>query len=43
MVKPGREGAGRIGKLAAQRALNDAYAAVDGGGRWLGMMAGLES
>src|SRR6202165_377423 len=43
MVKPGSKGAGRIRKLVAQRALYDAHASVDGGGRGLGMMAGLES
>jgi hypothetical protein len=36
MVKPWRKGAGRIGKLVAQRAVNRADAAIDGGGcgRW---------
>ena len=43
MVKTGCEGAGRIGKLVAQRTIHDAHAAVDGGGRGLGLMAGLES
>src|ERR1017187_8528660 len=43
MVKPWREGAGRMGKLVAERALHDAHPAVDGGGRGLGVMAGLES
>jgi hypothetical protein len=43
IVKPGREGAGCIRKLVAQRALHDAYAAVGGSRRGLGMVSSLES
>src|SRR6266481_2357907 len=43
MVKSGREGTSRIGKLVTQRALNDSHTTVDGGGRGRGVMAGLES
>jgi hypothetical protein len=43
MMKPWHERAGRIRKLVAQRALDNAHAAVDGGSRRLGVLAGLES